>query len=79
MKARIDVQNRAEAEMINAGLQDPYLRTLVKVTGALRALPPHQRDRVLEYVNQHIDDIKTDGNAHGDMEMEAAPAPRAQR
>lgn len=52
MKATIEVKDRKEAEQIRQGLEDPVVRALVCIMGALNALPSDRsRVRVLTYVN----------------------------
>jgi len=57
MKANIDVKDRREAEAIKAGLEDPVLRAMVMVVGALKQLPTARaRARVLQYVEDRLDE-----------------------
>lgn len=55
MKSRIEVSDRGEGELISQGLLDPHTRALVKVMGALKALPnDHMRQSVLNYVFERL-------------------------
>lgn len=67
MKSRIEVSDRGEGELIAQGLLDPHTRALVKVMGALKALPSdHMRRSVLAYVTERLDDDQTEhGNPKG--------------
>jgi len=53
MRAGIDVESRDEADLIRKGLEDPAVRALVKVMGALSALPS---DRAKKRVMAHVID-----------------------
>ena len=51
MKTAIDVTNRAEGDLIRAGLANPVIRATTQVLGALRALPDDAaRTQVLSFV-----------------------------
>lgn len=51
MKVAIDVADRKEGELIKIGLDDPVTRALVKVMGALQALPSKRsQERVMSFV-----------------------------
>jgi hypothetical protein len=55
MKARIDVKNRKEAELIQRALADPQVRAFVKVMGTLLALPSDRsRERVLRFIDDKL-------------------------
>lgn len=55
MKTKIEVENRKEAKLIRAGLADPQTRALVKVVGALAALPSERaKRRVMRFVEDHF-------------------------
>lgn len=63
MKAAIDVQSRREGDAIRIGLEDPIMRAMVLITGALRDLPSDRaRERVMRYVADQLDD--ENGNSH---------------
>lgn len=50
MKARIEVKNRKEAELIRRGLADPQTRALVLTMGALLPLMKDEQRRVMNWV-----------------------------
>jgi hypothetical protein len=57
MKANIEVKDRREADAIRSGLEDPFLRALVIVTGVLNELSSDRtRKRVLEYMRDKLDE-----------------------
>jgi len=55
MLAKIEVANKKEAALIRRGLQDPQVRALVKITGALKPLDERAKIRVLNYVSDKLD------------------------
>lgn len=58
MKTKVEVENRKEGELLRAGLTDPATRALVKVIGALSALPSDRsRRRVMQLV---VDQVRED-------------------
>lgn len=56
MKTQIEVKNRDEARMIKAALDDPPTRALVKIIGALLPLNDRGRMRVLNYVDDVLEE-----------------------
>lgn len=57
MRAGIDVESREEADLIRKGLEDPAVRALVKVMGALAALPSDRaRRRVMTHVVDYLEE-----------------------
>lgn len=55
MRASIEVDSRAEADNIRAGLEDQHVRAFVTVMGALLRLPDtDSRKRVLDFVSSHF-------------------------
>jgi hypothetical protein len=57
MKAMIDVADREERHLIEAGLHDPVVRAFVKVSAVLDKLPSDRaRNRVLTFVRDTIDE-----------------------
>lgn len=56
MKAKIEVENRKEAELIRRGLADPGTRALVKIMGAMSGLTKRQQIRSLRFVGDCFDD-----------------------
>lgn len=66
MKANIEVKDRREADAIRAGLDDPFLRALVIVSGALSSLPSHRaRRRLLAYMQDKLAEEDSDGGNTG--------------
>jgi hypothetical protein len=63
MKARIEVANRREAELIKRALDDEQTRALVKIIGALLPLSGRARLRVLNYVDDILQEKKESENA----------------
>ena len=60
MKTTIDVANRAEGDLIRAGLANPVIRATTQVLGALSALPNDAaRVQVLSFVEAQLE------SAHG--------------
>lgn len=60
MKVSIDVEDRKEAELIRVGLADQETRALVKVMGALLALP---NDRARARTMRYVADVLAEGDA----------------
>lgn len=57
MKTLVEVADRKEAALIRRGLEDPETRALVKVIGALAALPSDRaRRRTLAFVADSLDE-----------------------
>ena len=57
MRAGIEVESREEADLIRKGLEDPATRALVKVMGALSALPTDRaRKRVMTHVVDYFEE-----------------------
>jgi hypothetical protein len=54
MKASIDVKDRKEADAIRSALDDPAMRALVLVFGALNALDHDDRCRIISYVTDRF-------------------------
>jgi hypothetical protein len=55
VKTTIEVADRKEAALIRRGLADPATRALVKVMGALAALPTDRaRIRTMRFVEDHF-------------------------
>jgi hypothetical protein len=64
MKTTIEVKDRKEGEHIRTGLEDPAVRAFVVIMGVLKALPSDRsRVRVLNYVNDLLDERDDDGQA----------------
>lgn len=64
MKASLEVQSRREGDAIRAGLEDPVMRAMVTITGALKELPSDRaRERVMRYVADMLDE-SNGGNSH---------------
>ena len=55
MKTAIDVTNRAEGDLIRAGLANPVIRATTQVLGALSALPDATRVQVLSFVEAQLE------------------------
>ena len=56
MKAKIEVSDRKEAELIKSGLADPATRALVKVMGALRPFEKRAQHRILGFVADKLNE-----------------------
>ena len=58
MKTTIDVANRAEGDLIRAGLANPVIRATTQVLGALSALPDDAaRAQVLSFVTAQLEAV----------------------
>ena len=58
MKTTIDVANRAEGDLIRAGLANPVIRATTQVLGALSALPDAAaRAHVLSFVEAQLEAV----------------------
>lgn len=55
MKAKIEVEDRKEAELIRRGLQHAETRALVKVMGAMLPLDDRERRRTMNYIMDKFD------------------------
>lgn len=62
MRMAFDVENRKEGELIKRALDDPATRALVKVIGALLPLSSGGRRRVLNYVQDRLDEEAGNGS-----------------
>lgn len=60
MKATIEVDDREEAELIEAGLSDPTLRATVKVVGALLPFSQGMRAAILHLVKTKLEEENHD-------------------
>jgi hypothetical protein len=63
MKARIEVADRKEFELIKRALEDEQTRSLVKIIGALLPLSGRARLRTLNYVEDILQEKKESENA----------------
>jgi hypothetical protein len=60
VEAKIEVEDEEEAVLIRRALSDPQTRVLVKVMGALLALPTDRaRRRALTFVSDHLAERNT--------------------
>ncbi|MBO0715832.1 MAG: hypothetical protein J2P55_00655 [Rhizobiales bacterium] len=57
MKATIEVDSKHEGELIRLGLGEPEARAMIKVMGALAALPKARKQRVLKFVTDLVTDL----------------------
>jgi hypothetical protein len=60
MKARIEVADRKEAELIKRALEDKQTRALVKIIGALLPLSQRARLRTLNYVDDILQEKESE-------------------
>jgi len=67
MKMAIDVSDRKEGELIREGLNDPEIRALVKIVGAMAGLSKRQKARALAYVKDHFDEMEADRGEEGNQ------------
>ncbi len=59
MKVAIEVKDRNEATLMKAGLDDPVVRAVVMMSGALSQLPDDKtRRRVLGWVKEAMADVE---------------------
>jgi len=70
MKANIEVSSREEATAIKHGLEDPAMRAIVVVTGALSGLSERARTRVLNFV---LDNYRERETQPQEPQSETAP------
>ena len=62
MKTTVEVESKAEGEMIKLGLAEPESRALVKVMGALAPLPTRVRkQRVIKFITDMLTDLDNNG------------------
>lgn len=67
---RIQVKDKSEAESIERALSDPATRAFVTIVGALLPLGDRARTRVLNFVNDKLDEdagrvtVETRGDKH---------------
>lgn len=56
MKAKIEVADRKEAELLRRGLADPATRALVKVMGALLPFETRAQHRILGFAADKLNE-----------------------
>jgi hypothetical protein len=59
MKTAIPVKDRAEAQAIRTAMQDPSTRAFVTIVGMLLPRTIRSQRRILEFVEDKLDDERT--------------------
>lgn len=59
MKSTITVADRREADAIKTALDDPTTRAFVVIVGTLLPLTPKERQRVMTFVGDKLDEEQT--------------------